>query len=149
MKLLRDTLIHIVLGTDMGQHFVILGNIRGSIIKEFNHSKREDLLTLMRLLVKCADVSNPTKSLPIYSKWAQRVTDEFFLQGDKEKSMGLSISPFMDRGNPNLPKSQVAFIGYICEPLFKLLTTFASEFEPIYLQIMKNKDHFSALMTEN
>lgn len=33
--------------------------------------------------------------------------EEFYLQGDKERELGMSISQFMDRANTNVPKCQV------------------------------------------
>ena len=34
-------------------------------------------------MVHCSDLSNPTKPLDIYRHWVDRITEEFFLQGDK------------------------------------------------------------------
>merc|ERR1712113_402298 len=45
--------------------------------------------------------------------------EEWFQQGDKEKSLGLAISPMMDRTKPNIPRGQVGFIDYIVKPLFE------------------------------
>lgn len=142
LRMLRDSLIHMVLGTDMSQHFIILGHVRTTILTSFDGTKREDRFTLMRLLMKCADVSNPTKALPLCYQWAQRVTDEFFLQGDKEKELGLPISPFMDRTKPNLCKSQVGFIDYICKPLYECLASFDSSYQFIMTKISENREHF-------
>jgi hypothetical protein len=147
-KQFRDSLIHMVLGTDMGQHFIILGTIRTSIVKEFHPEKREDIHTLMRLMLKCADVSNPSKILPLYTEWADRVVSEFFIQGDKEREMQLPLSAFMDREKPNLPKCQVAFIDYICRPLFECLIGFAPEFHTILENVLSNREHYSIILQQ-
>ena len=34
-------------------------------------------------MVHCSDLSNPTKPLELYMVWVERITEEFFLQGDK------------------------------------------------------------------
>lgn len=39
------------------------------------------------------------------------------LQGDEEASLGLPISPFMDRSAPQLAKLQESFITHIVGPL--------------------------------
>ena len=40
-------------------------------------------------MVHCSDLSNPTKPLDIYRHWVDRITEEFFLQGDK-------VTPFKE-----------------------------------------------------
>lgn len=45
--------------------------------------------------------------------------EEFFQQGDKEREMGLDISPMCDRHNATIEKSQVGFIDYIVHPLWE------------------------------
>lgn len=42
-----------------------------------------------------------------------------FIQGDEEASLGLPISPFMDRSSPQLAKLQESFITHIVGPLCK------------------------------
>ena len=37
------------------------------------------------------------KPFPIAKKWAMRVTDEFFLQGDKERAQKMPTTPMCDR----------------------------------------------------
>lgn len=59
-------------------------------------------------MLHCADLSNPTKPLGIYQMWVDRVMSEYFLQGDREASEGLEISPMCDRHNANIEKSQVS-----------------------------------------
>jgi hypothetical protein len=61
----------------------------------------------MQNLVHCADLSNPTKPLEIYRKWVDRIMEEFFQQGDKEREHGLDISPMCDRHNATIEKTQV------------------------------------------
>ena len=68
--------------------------------------------------MKCSDVSNPIKSWPIYSEWIERITTEFLNQGDKEKELGLPVSPFCNRESFNTSLSQKSFINFIVSPLF-------------------------------
>ena len=60
-------------------------------------------------MLHCADLSNPTKPLDIYKKWVDVLLEEFYQQGDKEKELGLDISPMCDRLNTTVAKSQVCF----------------------------------------
>ena len=70
-------------------------------------------------MVHCSDLSNPTKPLDIYRQWVDRIMEEFFRQGDKEREQGLDISPMCDRFNATIEKSQVGFIEYIVHPLWE------------------------------
>ena len=67
-------------------------------------------------MVHCADLSNPTKPLELYRQWCDRIMEEFFQQGDREREAGLDISPMCDRANATIEKSQVCFIT-ICRGL--------------------------------
>ena len=43
----------------------------------------------------------------IYRQWCERIMEEFFQQGDRERESGLDISPMCDRYNATIEKSQV------------------------------------------
>lgn len=58
-------------------------------------------------MVHCSDLSNPTKPLDIYRNWVDRIMEEFFRQGDREREANIEISPMCDRYNATIEKSQV------------------------------------------
>ena len=58
-------------------------------------------------MVHCADLATPTKPLALYRRWCDRIMEEFFQQGDKEREQGMDISPMCDRFNASIEKSQV------------------------------------------
>ena len=58
-------------------------------------------------MVHCADLSNPTKPLQLYRQWTDRIMDEFFSQGDRERERGMEISPMCDKHNASVEKNQV------------------------------------------
>lgn len=62
---------------------------------------------VLQNLVHCADLSNPTKPLPLYRQWTDRIMAEFFQQGDREREAGLDISPMCDKHTASVEKSQV------------------------------------------
>ena len=74
-------------------------------------------LFLMELVLHCSDISNPFKPYALCAKWADLVVEEFCLQGDKEKSMGLEVSPMCDRDSINLCNMQMGFIEFVVAPL--------------------------------
>nr|KAF6309804.1 phosphodiesterase 4C [Pipistrellus kuhlii] len=78
-----------------------------------------DRIQVLQNLVHCADLSNPTKPLPLYRQWTDRIMAEFFQQGDRERASGLDISPMCDKHTASVEKSQVGFIDYIAHPLWE------------------------------
>jgi len=79
----------------------------------------EKTSTWMNLFLHVCDVSNPLKPFGICHKWAHRVLDEFFMQGDEEKSRGLPVGMLNDRDKINRPGSQHGFINFLVAPLVR------------------------------
>ncbi|KAJ3084719.1 hypothetical protein HDU99_006153 [Rhizoclosmatium hyalinum] len=141
-KLLRETVIEMVLATDLSQHFGLLASFKNKIAQAFDPKEsREDKIILLKILMKCADVSNPTKEWPIYFEWADRVLEEFMRQGDMEKSLNLPVSPFMDRDNINIPSSQIGFMDYVLLPLFEAVNKYI-EIPHILGNLQANREHW-------
>lgn len=68
-------------------------------------------MQVLRNMVHCADLSNPTKPLGLYRQWTDRIMAEFFQQGDRERERGMEISPMCDKHTASVEKSQVLFPG--------------------------------------
>jgi hypothetical protein len=64
-------------------------------------------------MIHLADLSNPTKPIDLYRGWNEKILEEYWRQGDKEKEQGLEVSPMCDRGNVTIEKSQIGFIDFI------------------------------------
>ncbi len=68
-----------------------------------------------------------------------------YRQGDREKELGLSISPFMDRTRSNISKSQIGFIEFIAAPLYETWCAFLNKSDqevPCLKQLAANKEHW-------
>jgi len=116
--------ISMVLATDMSKHLSLLADLKTMVeAKKVSGSsqldKYGDRAQVLQSMIHLSDLSNPTKDLSIYKCWNERILDEYWKQGDKEKEQGLEISPMCDRGNVTIEKSQVGFIDYIVHPLFE------------------------------
>ncbi|GFT09624.1 cGMP-inhibited 3',5'-cyclic phosphodiesterase A [Trichonephila clavipes] len=76
-----------------------------------------DRLLVMQMAIKLSDINGPCKCQQLHMQWTYRIAEEFYEQGDEERSLGLPISRFMDRNNPQLAKLQESFIGHLVAPL--------------------------------
>ncbi|XP_077099902.1 3',5'-cyclic-AMP phosphodiesterase 4D-like isoform X1 [Siphateles boraxobius] len=123
---LRKMVIDIVLATDMSKHMNLLADLKTMVeTKKVTSSgvllldNYSDRIQVLQNMVHCADLSNPTKPLQLYKQWTDRIMDEFFSQGDRERERGMEISPMCDKHNASVEKSQVGFIDYIVHPLWE------------------------------
>lgn len=76
-----------------------------------------DRLLVLQMTIKLADINGPCKRHDIHLQWTLRIAEEFYEQGDEEQRLGLPISPYMDRKNPQLAKLQESFINHLVAPL--------------------------------
>uniref|UniRef100_A0A8C2UZS7 Phosphodiesterase n=1 Tax=Chinchilla lanigera TaxID=34839 RepID=A0A8C2UZS7_CHILA len=123
---LRKMVIDMVLATDMSKHMTLLADLKTMVeTKKVTSSgvllldNYSDRIQVLRTMVHCADLSNPTKPLELYRQWTDRIMAEFFQQGDRERERGMEISPMCDKHTASVEKSQVGFIDYIVHPLWE------------------------------
>ncbi|XP_037920812.1 cAMP-specific 3',5'-cyclic phosphodiesterase isoform X4 [Hermetia illucens] len=151
---LRKMVIDIVLSTDMSKHMSLLADLKTMVeTKKVAGSgvllldNYTDRIQVLENLVHCADLSNPTKPLPLYKRWVALLMEEFFQQGDKERESGMDISPMCDRHNATIEKSQVGFIDYIVHPLWE---TWADLVHPDAQEILdtleENRDYYQSMI---
>uniref|UniRef100_A0AC35U6D6 Phosphodiesterase n=1 Tax=Rhabditophanes sp. KR3021 TaxID=114890 RepID=A0AC35U6D6_9BILA len=122
----RKTVIDMVLATDMSKHMSLLADLKTMVEAKkvagtsiVSPEKYNERVILLQSMIHLADLSNPTKPIELYRCWNQRILEEYWRQGDKEKDLGLEVSPMCDRGTVTIEKSQIGFIDYIVHPLFE------------------------------
>ncbi|XP_063230404.1 3',5'-cyclic-AMP phosphodiesterase 4C-like [Bacillus rossius redtenbacheri] len=135
-KTLRGYIIDMILATEMSKHFDIVQNFDSTIFRaESSMNLQADEVTglyspetvahIRRMMIKCADVSNPTKPVHICTEWALRISEEYFAQTDEEKARNLPVvMPLFDRETCPIPKGQIGFMDFIINDLFKTWTGF-------------------------
>jgi cAMP-specific phosphodiesterase 4 len=153
-KTVRKRIIDCVLATDMvfhGKQVVFLkGKIETFSIKEGVNSEQmiagldaNGLNALqqefMNVFIHGADISNPTKPFHIYSKWADRVMNEFWCQGDKEREHKLPISFLCDRYSVKLPGAQLGFMDNLVLPFMLLVNEIFPGLKFLVENISNNK----------
>uniref|UniRef100_A0AAY4DK55 Phosphodiesterase n=1 Tax=Denticeps clupeoides TaxID=299321 RepID=A0AAY4DK55_9TELE len=137
-RTLRQAIIDMVLATEMTKHFEHVNKFVNSINKplaalEENGESVKGILTspenrilVKRMLIKCADISNPCRPLELCIEWAGRISEEYFAQTDEEKRQGLPVvMPVFDRNTCSIPKSQISFIDYFITDMFDAWDAFA------------------------
>uniref|UniRef100_A0A665VSH0 Phosphodiesterase n=1 Tax=Echeneis naucrates TaxID=173247 RepID=A0A665VSH0_ECHNA len=137
-RTLRQAIIDMVLATEMTKHFEHVNKFVNSINKplaalEENGESVKSILTspenrilVKRMLIKCADISNPCRALELCIEWAGRISEEYFAQTDEEKRQGLPVvMPVFDRKTCSIPKSQISFIDYFITDMFDAWDAFA------------------------
>uniref|UniRef100_A0A8B9JQ40 Phosphodiesterase n=1 Tax=Astyanax mexicanus TaxID=7994 RepID=A0A8B9JQ40_ASTMX len=72
----------------------------------------------VQMALKCADICNPCRPWELSKQWSEKVTEEFFHQGDIEKKHKLEVSPLCDSENNSIADVQIGFMTYVVEPLF-------------------------------
>uniref|UniRef100_UPI00358E2284 3',5'-cyclic-AMP phosphodiesterase 4C-like isoform X7 n=1 Tax=Myxine glutinosa TaxID=7769 RepID=UPI00358E2284 len=151
---LRKMVIDMVLATDMSKHMNHMADLKTMVeTKKVTSSgvllldNYTDRIQVLQNMVHCADLSNPTKPLEIYRQWTDRIMEEFFRQGDRERERGMEISPMCDRHSASVEKSQVGFIDYIVHPLWE---TWADLVQPdaqdILDTLQDNRDWYQGMI---
>ena len=119
----RDMIVTMILGTDMGVHFKNVDRLKATIeAGSFDLSNKEDKTFVLEIVLHAADISNPCRPEPVYRLWTDKVMEEFYNQGDAEKAASLPVSKFFDRDTPNVPRCQVGFITFVLMPLYTALS---------------------------
>lgn len=134
----RKQVIATILSTDMALHFDNLKKLElfvevnsdsfatfvakrhaGTCTRPDYLNDPSNIMLLLETFVHAADLSNPTKPLATYQQWVSRICDEFYLQGDIEKSIGVTVSPMCDRETTSVSNMQTSFIDFVVSPLFQ------------------------------
>jgi hypothetical protein len=106
---------------------------------------KKDTVLWLKLILHLGDISTPLKPFFISKKWATRVQDEFFLQGDEEKRLAIPVGMLNDRDKVNRAGSEHGFISFLVTPLvFAAVGVFAT-LHPIACQMCTNMEEWKAL----
>lgn len=120
-KRFRFLVIEAILATDLKKHFDFLAEFNTKVndvnSPGIDWTNENDRLLVCQVCIKLADINGPAKGRDIHLQWTEGIVNEFYEQGDEETSLGLPISPFMDRSSPQLAKLQESFITHIVGPL--------------------------------
>ena len=138
-KTIRKRMISEILATDMANHGKVMSvitarisdeilngnknNIKFELLSKNPKTQFEEQQSLLDFFIHAADLAHNTKLFKISLQWVELLSNEFWLQGDKEKEMKLPVSFLCDRVGCNIPNSQVGFIKGFILPTFQVLIT--------------------------
>ncbi len=114
----RSLVISLVLATDMANHASLVERMSTYFFfKETNSTTTSaDSKTLLQTLLHSADISNAAKPWPIYIQSAEKIMEEFFIQGDLERINYHDDKPTFDRETTDIVQLQIGFITHIVHP---------------------------------
>ncbi|GMT16064.1 hypothetical protein PFISCL1PPCAC_7361 [Pristionchus fissidentatus] len=118
----RYLVLEYILATDLKQHFEIIMNFTDKM-SELRLTNEPDRVMVSRMLIKLADVNSPAKPFGLHRQWTERICNEFYLQGDDEKALGMKVTAYMDRNCPEVAKLQHSFISHLVAPLIDTMNT--------------------------
>ena len=136
-KTIRKRMVSEILATDMANHGKVMGMIKSKIPTDYDKDKNgtieiltknpktkfEEQQILLDYFIHSADLAHNTKLFKISIQWVELLSNEFWIQGDKEKNLNLPVSFLCDRNDTNVPTSQVGFIKGFILPTFEVLIT--------------------------
>uniref|UniRef100_A0A8C0E6F7 Phosphodiesterase n=1 Tax=Balaenoptera musculus TaxID=9771 RepID=A0A8C0E6F7_BALMU len=105
---------------------------------------------IMAMMMTACDLSAITKPWEIQSQVALKVANEFWEQGDLERTvLQQQPIPMMDRNKKDeLPKLQVGFIDFVCTFVYKEFSRFHKEIIPMLNDLQNNRVEWKSLADE-
>jgi cAMP-specific phosphodiesterase 4 len=162
-KVMRKRIIECVLATDMTFHakqftylklkIEKLGISKGNNLdKLFENSDNVQIYStqqeFMNIMIHTCDISNPTKPWDIYNQWVDKVMEEFWKQGDREKKLNLPVSFLCDRVTVTKAGAQIGFIDGIILPFLTAFTDIFPELSFLMENAVKNKNRYKEIREE-
>jgi hypothetical protein len=143
-RAVRAVMTTAILGTDVSDHFEFLSRFRDVMASRphgLDRGTADDRLLVVQMVLKAADISNVCKPWRIARKWGDVLMDEFFLQGDREKSESLTPAVFMDRAKTTRAKVSINFIDYVAGLLFTEFVMMLPSAQVVLQLMASNRRH--------
>ena len=158
-KDIRKRMISEILATDMFYHKKIIDTAQSKIhqikadkfefISNDKDSIKAEQQSVLDFFIHTADLGHNSKMFKISLKWVELLSEEFWLQGDKEKSLGISVSFLCDRNDSNVPKGQVNFLKGFILPTFDILSQLFPGLNFTMENVINNINEWQKLADEN
>mmetsp|Transcript_100607 Transcript_100607/g.319637 ORF Transcript_100607/g.319637 Transcript_100607/m.319637 type:complete len:933 (-) Transcript_100607:234-3032(-) len=149
-KAMRRGIIQAILHTDVTKHNEMIKELallfqmhsqdfEGSELSEQGAEVlSEHGQMIANALLHSADMGNPMKPWELCQKLAHLILDEFALQGDREKELGVPVSMLNDREKVNRPNSQIVMAEFMMAPMVEAIVHIFPQLDPMALHLGRN-----------
>lgn len=160
----REKVVHAILATDVSGHFTFvdklnlrLGQLETDPIMEDGMSdgsreaSKEDRRMILDAFLHTADLAHNFKPFDIHKWGLKGLEEEWFCQGDRERELGIAISPNCDRRKDSAVGCQSFFLGSFVRPLVHPLSVFFPEeyTDTVLVNLDFNKQHWEDAVREH
>ncbi|BEJ00602.1 hypothetical protein CcaverHIS631_0504590 [Cutaneotrichosporon cavernicola] len=142
----RRVLYSAILATDMSLHFAWIHRLKelGEIVRGIEPLERdqlveEDRIMVCQALIKCADISNPSRPMDVSEHWSVVLLDEWGKQASLEEELGLPVSVVAGVDARLQAKGQIGFIDLFTHPLFRAAADVLPELESLAESVIANR----------
>jgi len=105
----------------------------------------KERMLILKVALKVADLGNVSKGKKYCLAFTECVMQEFFHQGDREKALGLPLTPGYDRETANVASSQLAFYKYIVAPLYTAFDELVPV-DPLLRNLAEMRTHWEGVL---
>ncbi|KAJ1311820.1 hypothetical protein OPQ81_010281 [Rhizoctonia solani] len=150
----RWLLVQTVLATDMSVHFDWIKRFKEYASSEpeggfRNVPEDEERLMICQALIKCGDISNPTRPHAVSEHWSKVLLEEWACQATLEQELDLPVTVVnvdIANGAKQQAQGQVNFIDLFTQPLFDATAQVIPQLSPITEQCSTNRKLWQARM---
>uniref|UniRef100_A0A1B0CY76 Phosphodiesterase n=1 Tax=Lutzomyia longipalpis TaxID=7200 RepID=A0A1B0CY76_LUTLO len=141
---------HCILATDLALFFPNKARLSQLVAEDkFSWNILEHRILLQAIAMTASDLSASAKPWDIQCETVKVIFEEFYQQGDEERSLGRQPMAMMDRNKPDeQASSQVGFITGICIPCYSLLQHLLPDTQPLLDMCQQNLDKWQKLADE-
>ncbi|XP_041358670.1 probable 3',5'-cyclic phosphodiesterase pde-5 isoform X2 [Gigantopelta aegis] len=150
-KMVLGEIRHSILATDLALFFGNKAKLKDIVDKrEFSWKNQEHRELVMAISMTACDLCAMYKPWKTQLDLVNIIMEEFWQQGDEEKSKGMTPMPMMDREKRNeLPQLEVGFIIGICLPCYQILADVLLETKPMVDGALANLKKWQEMADEN
>ena len=142
---------HAILSTDLALHFSNLSKLNNlADTGDVDWANTASVKIVTAALMTASDLGASTKPWEYQQKVAGMVAEEFWYQGDLEKSqLSSPLVPMFDRElRAELPRLQVGFCSGVCLPVYRALGKLSPALSPMEEAVKENKNKWEQLAKE-
>lgn len=125
----RRRVIKIVHSTDLEKHVSVIDKFKARLTAgDFDPQTNNDHMNiLLKMIMKCADLSFFARRADIAHMWASRLSNEFYVEGDIERDAGVRVTKYMDRKVDDVSELLLLMANAVVLPMWKLWAQYTND----------------------